>query len=69
MIGIMKTDIKLIATSLALQAGQRVILYPAYNLPQGGFFARPADGKWSDGLDHDVYDSILLGTEDFIKGG
>ena len=65
MIGIMKTDVHLMATSLSLQAGQRVELSHARNIPGGGFFARPADGVWSDGIDRDPYDSILLDSNDF----
>jgi len=62
--GIMRTDLHLLGTSLRLQAGQIVELTRAINLPQGGYFARPADGKWSDRIDHDVSDSILLTTAD-----
>ena len=63
--GIMKTPVHLLATSLRLQEGQIVELAPATNLPQGGYFARPHDGKWSDGIDHNPDDSILITGEDF----
>jgi len=69
MIGIMKTDIHLVSTSLKLQAGQRVKLWAACNLPQAGYFARPADGKWSDGMNHSNDDSILLNDDDFTIEG
>ena len=62
--GIMRTDLHLLGTSLRLQAGQIVELTRAINLPQGGYFARPADGKWSDGIDHNTSVSILLTTAD-----
>ncbi len=47
--GRMKTDLHLLSTSLRLRKGEIVSLLPATNLPQGGYFARPANGKWADG--------------------
>jgi hypothetical protein len=65
MYGKMKTDVYLLGTSLSLQKGDYVELTYACNLPQEGFFARPNNGKWSDGLDHDPDDSILVHRTDF----
>lgn len=65
MLGTMLTDVILQSTSLRLQEGQRVHLTPTTNLPdKSNYFARPADGKWSDGLDRDEADSILITPED-----
>lgn len=47
-LGTMKTDVHQLGTSLKLNAGQRVALTWANNLPQGGWFARPADGSWGE---------------------
>ena len=68
--GIMRTDIDLLGTSLKLQKGQKVLLRPVheslglFNPQIIGYFARPADGKWSDGIDHDSSDAILIGPDD-----
>ena len=59
-LGIMLHDVKLLGTSLTLEIGQHVHLTPPLNLPcDDGWFARPADGKWADGIDH-IDDSILI---------
>ena len=68
--GIMRQDINLISTSLKLQKGQKVSLSPAreslaiFKPEVIGYFARPTDGKWSDGIDHDSSDAILIGPDD-----
>lgn len=62
--GVMKCNVELLGTSLKLQAGQRVRLTPATNLPQGGYFAAPSDGKWSDGIERCPEDSILVTADD-----
>ena len=49
---------KLLGTRLALHEGEKVIVTPANNLPQGGWFAAPVSGDWGD-------DSILVQAEDF----
>ena len=64
---IMKTDIHLLGTSLKLQAGQRVHLTPATNMPPDSdikFFARPADGVWSDGMERNEDASIGVNYDD-----
>ncbi len=63
--GIMLDDIHLLGTSLKLQAGQRVCLEPANNSPAFDWYASPADGKWSDGIDHGLNDSIALFDSEF----
>ena len=63
--GRMKTDLHLLGTSLRLRKGEIVSLLPATNLPQGGYFARPANGKWADGIAHDPDDSIHITSADF----
>lgn len=63
--GRMKTDCHLLGTSLRLRKGELVELLPASNLPQGGYFARPASGKWADGIDHSPDDSVHVTRGDF----
>jgi hypothetical protein len=64
--GIMTTDVILLGTSLKLEKGRRVQLTFASNQPEGGWFARPADGKWSDGIEHGEQDSIHITENDFV---
>ena len=66
--GTMKHDVHLLSTSLKLQAGQVVKLIRATNIPQGGlmYYARPADGVWSDGVDHDDQHAILIDEKDLV---
>lgn len=64
--GTMNTDVELLGTSLRLEAGQRVQLTEATNQPdKGSWFARPADDKWSDGLEYGSDDSLLLTADEF----
>ena len=63
--GKMKRGVELLGTSLTLCKGELVELLPARNLPQGGYFARPANGKWADGLPHSPDDSIHVTSADF----
>jgi hypothetical protein len=65
MFGKMKSDIQMIGTSLSLKKGQLVTLLLAENVPQGGYFALPRNGKWADGISHNPDDSILITTSDF----
>ena len=69
MYGRMNHRIELLGTSLALQSRQRVELTYASNLPDTGlgcgWFARPADGQWSDGIARGPDDSIHLTADDF----
>ena len=65
--GRMTTNCQLLGTSLTLRKGGIVALLPATNLPQGGYFARPADGKWADGIAHDPDDSIHVTIADFAS--
>ena len=63
----MATAVELLGTSLSLQKGQKVKLIRARNLPypqNGGYFASPADDKWSDGIEHNPDDSILINPGD-----
>ncbi len=62
---IMKETVRLLGTSLALEKGLLVRLTEANNLPQGGYFARPANGYWSDNIERDKDDSILLDGSEF----
>lgn len=62
--GVMKRDVHQLGTSLRLQAGQRIIAWDATNLPQGGYFARPADLQWSDGIERGNDDSIHVTADD-----
>ena len=67
MTGIMANDVELLGTSLSLQKGQKVRLTYADNLPypqNRGYFASPADDKWSDGIEHNPDDSILINPGD-----
>ncbi len=64
MLARMKTDVHLVGTGLKLQRGQLVEVWEASNLPQGGYFARPADGSWSDRIIHDGEDSIHVTEND-----
>jgi len=64
---IMTTDAKLLGTSLELQKGQVVQVTEATNLPADSttkWYARPANGKWSDGIDHNEEDSIGVYVDD-----
>lgn len=68
---IMTTDAKLLGTSLELHKGQVVQVTKATNLPADStimWFARPADGNWSDGIDHNDDDSIGVGVDDLSFG-
>lgn len=56
--GVMLNDAHLLGTSLRLEKGQVVALVPATNIPGGGFFAKPFDGKWSDGIERSEDNSI-----------
>lgn len=52
---------------MALEAGQRVRLIEPTNLPKTEaiqWFASPADGKWSDGVERNRDDSILIEHDD-----
>jgi len=52
---------------MALEEGQRVTLIPTDNLPDNStftYFAAPADGKWSDGVDRNPDDSIAIEARD-----
>jgi hypothetical protein len=60
MIGRMKQPIKLLGTSLELLKGQRVEMFEALNVPGGGYFLKPVGGLWSDGIEHNEDDSILV---------
>ncbi len=64
-IAIMKETVRLLGTGLALEKGLLVRLTEANNLPQGGYFACPANGYWSDNIEHDKDDSILLDGSEF----
>lgn len=70
MTGTMRTNAFLLGSSLVLWKGQKVKLIKATNLPSHPFgqryFARPADGKWSDRIERREDDSILLDEEDII---
>lgn len=55
---IMTESVSLLGTSLKLDKGQSVTVTPVTNLPQGGFFAAPADGAWGE-------DSIHVSREEF----
>ena len=69
---VMANSIVLLGTSLELLQRQIVTIVPATNQPNWSktprlFFARPVDEKWSDGLDHDRDDSILIDEYDLMK--
>ncbi len=71
MLGKMKNNAVLLGTSLKLSEGQFVRLIPATNIPPDRddkycYFAKPFDNKWSDGIDHDPQDSILI-REDEVE--
>ena len=71
MIGMMLTDVHLLGTSLKLQEGQTVSLTEAPNLPprtdgKPQYFARPENGKWSDGIERNEEDSILIEADDVV---
>lgn len=63
--GKMKRGVKQLGTSLELHKGQIVELRPVRNQPNGGYFAHPASGQWSDEREHSRDDSILTMGEDF----
>lgn len=63
--GKMLATVSLTGTSLKLQQGQMVDLIPAdFDYLPVKYYARPADGKWSDGIDHNPDDSIGLWSSD-----
>ncbi len=66
MLARMNTDVYLVGTGLKLRKGQLVDIWEASNLPQGGYFARPADGRWSDRITRNSEDSIHV-TENDIE--
>lgn len=53
----MKRTVKLLGTQLFLNEGQSVYVTKATNLPQGGYFAQPANRRWGQ-------DSILVTADD-----
>lgn len=69
--GRMRKEVALAGTSLELKVGDIVNLIAAVNQP--GYmlnfqiikwFAKPVNGIWSDGIDHNEDDSILIGLDD-----
>ena len=54
---------------MQLEAGQLIRVVEATNIPQPHgkrqWFATPLDGAWSDGVERDSRDSILLDSDDF----
>jgi len=67
MFGIMNCRVKLEGTGLVLDEGERVVLTLATNLPDNGtirYFARPADGVWSDCVERSPEYSVLIDADD-----
>lgn len=64
--GTMKRDIHLLGTSLRLLKGQIVNLTPATNIPEGGYFARPLNCVWPDGIERDSHDSIYISPSEAV---
>ena len=66
--GTMTQTISLLGVpGMKLLKGQRVELIEPTNLPatkKVRWFARPADGKWSDGVDRNPTHSILIDAGD-----
>lgn len=69
MFGVMKDCVKLVGVrGMQLEKGQVVKLRPSTNQPNKcNFFASPADGKWSDGVERDGLDSILIEPSDLLQ--
>jgi hypothetical protein len=62
---IMKNDVELLGTSLKLQKGQVVDLrLHSVIARETSYWARPLDGKWCDGIDHNEEDSIVVAEDD-----
>ena len=68
MYAVMRNDVRQLGTGMELLKGERVILERATNLPDANrwvkYYARPASGKWCDGLERGPDDSILLDSTD-----
>ena len=58
----MNQDAKLLGTDLILREGDLITVIEATNLPQGGYFARPAFRPWAYGGPED---SIHLDGHEF----
>ena len=71
--GIMATDVSLLGVhGMKLERGQRVSLTPTTNLPDDSpyaYFAAPLDGKWSDGVERNLDDSIAVRATDVRLDG
>lgn len=69
MFGVMKDCVKLVGVrGMQLEKGQVVKLRPSTNQPNiNNFFASPADGKWSDGVERSDLDSILIEPSDLLQ--
>jgi len=68
MTGTMTTTAKMLGVhGMQLEQGQKVQLTEPSNLPKEyrhNWFARPLNGKWSDGVDRNEEDSILIDADD-----
>lgn len=69
MFGVMKDGVKLEGVrGMQLEKGQVVKLRPSTNQPNvNNFFASPANDKWSDGVERDELDSILIEPQDLLQ--